>query len=83
MLAANVNKDPLSITTVANSGKDVPIANIEIPIIVSSSPNEVNILRELSKKTLPPIKIPKNDIINFKYVRLENLFFSFFPLSSS
>ena len=64
------------ITTVASSGRDVPIASIDIPIIVCSNPNEVNISRELSKNTLPPKKIPKNVNIYLKYIKFENSFLS-------
>ena len=62
------------ITTVASSGRDVPIARMDIPIIVCSNPNEVNISRELSKNTFPPMKMPKNANINLKYTKFENSF---------
>ena len=44
--------------TVTNSGKDVPIAKIDIPIIVSDRPKYFERSREPSKNNFPPIKIP-------------------------
>ena len=39
----------------------MPMAKIDIPIIVSSNPKVVNILSELSKNIFPPIKMPINE----------------------
>ena len=39
--------------TVINSGKDVPIAKIDIPIIVSARPKYSERLREPSKNNTP------------------------------